>query len=238
MKTTQSSGTRPVHQTVAGEFEVKTGGKSILIGFTDQRLSPQAGSATFWSWLRPLGWNKLMAGALPQALPLSNNKLLPVEKALAFMHGLLCDARRLPQVAVCAVTLPADDHAFAAGGVALRQRTDGRRERDQGTPVGVCPADVVPGKVLGDGSGVESGHADLQPDGALSTASGLAAKGDHPLAALLAVRDGVLSYAQGKTTIKLAVPHREHAWWRRLWEKILSPFPNGNAVENRPAFTS
>ncbi len=41
-----------------------------------------------------------------------------------------------------------------------------------------------------------------------------------------------------ETTIKLAVPHREHAWWRRLWEKILSPFPNGNAVENRPAFTS
>lgn len=30
---------------------------------------------------------------------------------------------------------------------------------------------------------------------------------------------------------------RERAWWRRLWEKILSPLPNCNAVENRPAFT-
>jgi len=40
----------------------------------------------------------------------------------------------------------------------------------------------------------------------------------------------------GKTTIKLAVPPRERDWWSRLWEKILSPFPNCNAVENRPAF--
>ena len=68
MKTTQSSGTSPVHQTVAGEFEVKTGGKSILIGFTDQRLSPQAGSASFWGWLRPLGWHKVLAAALPQVV--------------------------------------------------------------------------------------------------------------------------------------------------------------------------
>jgi hypothetical protein len=99
MKTTQSSGTRPVHQTVAGEFEVKTGEKSIAIGFTGQRLSPHAGSATFWSWLRPLGWNKLLAGVLPQPQPTSNNHLLPLEKALAFMHGLLCDARKLTHVA-------------------------------------------------------------------------------------------------------------------------------------------
>ena len=84
---------------MAGEFEVKGAWKSITIGFTDQRLSPQAGSATFWSWLRPLGWNKVLAAALPQALPLSNNKLLPVKKALAFMHGLLCDARKLTHVA-------------------------------------------------------------------------------------------------------------------------------------------
>jgi hypothetical protein len=99
MKTTQSSGTRPVHQTVAGEFEVKTGGKSIATGFTDQRLSPHAGSATFWSWLRPLGWNKLLAGVLPQPLPTSKNHLLPLEKKLAFMHDLLCDARKLTHVA-------------------------------------------------------------------------------------------------------------------------------------------
>jgi hypothetical protein len=54
----------------------------------------------------------------------------------------------------------------------------------------------------------------------------------------LFVTAGVLSHPAGKTTIKLAVPERERDWWRRLWEKILSPIPNCNAVENHPAFTS
>jgi Transposase DDE domain group 1 len=99
MKHNQSLGTRPVHQTVAGEFEVKTSGKSIAIGFTDQRLSPHAGSATFWSWLRGVDWTNTLGTVLPHALPLSNNHLLPIEKALAFIHGLLCDARKLTHVA-------------------------------------------------------------------------------------------------------------------------------------------
>jgi len=50
----------------------------------------------------------------------------------------------------------------------------------------------------------------------------------------LFVTAGVISHPQGRTTIKLAVPMRERAWWHRLWEKLLSPFPNCNAVENRP----
>ena len=99
MKHKQSSGTRPVHQTVAGEFEFKTAGKSIAIGFTDQRLSPHAGSAVFWSWLRGGPWVKTLSEVLPQVLPASNNYLLPIEKALAFIHGLLCDARKLTHVA-------------------------------------------------------------------------------------------------------------------------------------------
>jgi hypothetical protein len=99
MKTTQSSGTRPVHQTVAGAFEFKSEGKAITIGFTDQQLSPYAGSAAFWGWLRRLNWTKGLAAALPHPQPTSNNKLLPLEKALAFMHGLLCDARKLTHVA-------------------------------------------------------------------------------------------------------------------------------------------
>ena len=82
MKTTQSSGIRPDHQTVAGTFEFKSNGKAIAIGFTDQQLSPHAGSALFWGWLRPLDWCKQLAAALPHPLPLSNNKLLPLEKAL------------------------------------------------------------------------------------------------------------------------------------------------------------
>jgi hypothetical protein len=53
-KPTQSSGNGPDHQKVAGTFQFKTNGKAIAIGFTDQQLSPHAGSATFWAWLRPL----------------------------------------------------------------------------------------------------------------------------------------------------------------------------------------
>lgn len=53
----------------------------------------------------------------------------------------------------------------------------------------------------------------------------------------LFVTAGVLSHPGGKTTVKLAVPPRARDWWRRLWEKILSPLPNCNAVENRPVFT-
>ena len=99
MKTTQSSGTRPDHQTVAGTLEFKSHRKAIAIGFTDQLILPHAGSALFWGWLRPLDWCKRLAAALPHPLPLSNNKLLPLEKALAFMHGLLCEARKLTHVA-------------------------------------------------------------------------------------------------------------------------------------------
>jgi hypothetical protein len=99
MKTTQSSGTRPDHQTVAGTLEFKSNGKAIAIGFTDQQLSAHAGSAVFWGWLRPLDWCRQLAAALPHRQPTSNNKLLPLEKALAFMHGLLCDAGKLTHVA-------------------------------------------------------------------------------------------------------------------------------------------
>ena len=99
MKHRQSSGTRPVHQTVAEAFEIKTPGKSIAIGFTNQRLSPHAGSATFWGWLRRGEWMVRLTEALPHVLPVSNNNLLPIEKALGFIQGLLCDARKLTQVA-------------------------------------------------------------------------------------------------------------------------------------------
>ena len=84
---------------VAGTLEFKSNGKAIAIGFTDQQLAPHAGSALCWGWLRPLDWCQRLAGALPHPLPLSNNKLLPLEKALAFLHGLLCDARKLTPVA-------------------------------------------------------------------------------------------------------------------------------------------
>jgi Transposase DDE domain group 1 len=71
----------------------------MAIGFTEQRLSPHAGSAVFWGWLRPSRWVEQLTAALPHPLPRSNNHLLPIEKALAFMHGLLCEARKLTHVA-------------------------------------------------------------------------------------------------------------------------------------------
>jgi hypothetical protein len=51
----------------------------------------------------------------------------------------------------------------------------------------------------------------------------------------LFVTAGIIGSPQGQTTIKLAVPDKERAWWRRLWDKLLLPFPNCDAVENRPA---
>ena len=99
MKPEQSSGTRPLHQTVTAGFEFKSGGKAIAVEFTDQKLSAHAGSATFWAWLHGTGWRERLAAALPHAAPGSNNHLTPLEKALGFVHGLLCDARRLAHVA-------------------------------------------------------------------------------------------------------------------------------------------
>src|SRR5271165_6432018 len=99
MKTTQSSGTRPVHQTVAPAFNFKCGAKAIAVGFTDQQLSPHAGSATFWGWLHPSGWIKALEAALPHAPSQSNNRITALAKGLAFMHGLLCEARKLTHIA-------------------------------------------------------------------------------------------------------------------------------------------
>jgi hypothetical protein len=45
---------------------------------------------------------------------------------------------------------------------------------------------------------------------------------------------GLLSYGQGRTTIKLAIPKPHRRWWADVWEKLLSPFPNCNAVEQCP----
>jgi hypothetical protein len=99
MRTTQSSGTRPVHQTVAGPIEVKWGGQSIQIEFTDQQLSPHAGSATFWAFLRQSGWIGLLERCLPHPRPKSNNHLSPLSKVLGFMQGLLCGAKKFTHVA-------------------------------------------------------------------------------------------------------------------------------------------
>jgi len=45
---------------------------------------------------------------------------------------------------------------------------------------------------------------------------------------------GIISRAGGRTTIRLAVPPEERAWWQGLYEKILSVFPNCNAIPSCP----
>ena len=99
MKKNQSRDDGPLHQTVAEGFEFKSGRKSIAVEFTEQKLSAQAGSATFWSWLHGTNWAKTLADHLPHPGSRSNNHLPAVAKALAFMHGMLCEARKLTHVA-------------------------------------------------------------------------------------------------------------------------------------------
>jgi Transposase DDE domain group 1 len=99
MKKRQSAGSNPVHQTVASSIKFKSAGQSIEIGFTDQQLSPHAGTATFWAFLRQSGWIELVEKSLPHAAPTSNNALSPVSKVLGFVQGLLCGAKKLTHVA-------------------------------------------------------------------------------------------------------------------------------------------
>jgi len=98
-KTDQPAGTRPLHQTVAPRIQFESANKSIQIEFTDQRLSPHAGTATFWSFLHGSGWIGLLESCLPHPLPKSNNHIKPLCKALGFVQGLLCGAKKLTHVA-------------------------------------------------------------------------------------------------------------------------------------------
>ncbi|MCI0355345.1 MAG: transposase, partial [Acidobacteria bacterium] len=99
MKKPQSQGDSPDHQTVAEKIKFQSGGQSIQIEFTDQQLSPHAGTATFWSFLHGSGWGELVTKSLPHPMPTSNNALPPISKALSFMQGLLCGAKKLTHVA-------------------------------------------------------------------------------------------------------------------------------------------
>jgi hypothetical protein len=95
MKKQQSTSTRSIHQSVAPKFELKTGSKSIAIEFTNQRLSPHAGTTAFWGWAHSINVPQKLKAALPHPLPRSNNSLLPHEKALGFVQGIICDGRKL-----------------------------------------------------------------------------------------------------------------------------------------------
>ena len=45
---------------------------------------------------------------------------------------------------------------------------------------------------------------------------------------------GIVSRGQGRVTVKLGVPLSQHDWWRAIWDKLLNPFPNCNAVAQTP----
>lgn len=45
---------------------------------------------------------------------------------------------------------------------------------------------------------------------------------------------GIISHAQGTTHIKMGVPLQNRPWWQAIWEKLLSDFPNCNAVAQSP----
>ncbi len=45
---------------------------------------------------------------------------------------------------------------------------------------------------------------------------------------------GIISRAQNCTTLKLGIPPPKRGWWQQIWEKILSPIPNCNAVAQAP----
>jgi hypothetical protein len=46
---------------------------------------------------------------------------------------------------------------------------------------------------------------------------------------------GIISNTGGRTTIRLAVPIEQRPWWRSIYEKLLCPLPNCNAIPSRPS---
>jgi len=53
----------------------------------------------FSGWLHPSGFLSVLEKALPHQMPLSSNPLTPLEKAVGFWQGILCEACKLTPVA-------------------------------------------------------------------------------------------------------------------------------------------
>lgn len=90
---------KTVHPTVDKPMLLENGRESIAVNFTDKKLSPHAGSAVFWKFLHPSGFISQLKELLPHRLPESNNAIQPIDKAVAFIQGLLCGAEKLAHVA-------------------------------------------------------------------------------------------------------------------------------------------
>jgi hypothetical protein len=84
-------------QSVTDFIKLQTHDQAIQIGFTDQKVSPHAGLATFASFLHWHRVGPLLASLLPP-VPRSNYALEPAHIALGFITGVLAGARKLSQV--------------------------------------------------------------------------------------------------------------------------------------------
>lgn len=97
-ETSAKSHPASTHQTVTPEFCFKAGAKTIHISTTDQKLSGQAGQASFWSFLHLRKVLPRLAQALPHR-PISPNALAPVDIACSFLAGIIAGAKKLTHVA-------------------------------------------------------------------------------------------------------------------------------------------
>ena len=86
------------HQTVTPELKLKAGSKTILITTTDQKLSAQAGQATFWAFMHLRKFRSFLARILPHQ-PSSPNALPAVDIGLGFISGILAGADKLARLA-------------------------------------------------------------------------------------------------------------------------------------------
>lgn len=84
-------------QTVTEFIKLQTEGSAIQIGFTDQKVSPHAGLASFVGFLHWHRVGSLLEKVLPHA-PRSNNASRPVDTAMSFLIGIIGGARKLTQV--------------------------------------------------------------------------------------------------------------------------------------------
>src|ERR1700757_1041524 len=87
-----------VPQSVTGFIKLKTERQAIQIGFTDQKVSPHAGLATFAGFLHWHRFGQVLGKLLPHQ-PKSNYALKPVDIALGYVAAMLAGARKLAQVA-------------------------------------------------------------------------------------------------------------------------------------------
>lgn len=95
MKTSTLHSVESVPRSVTELIQLKTGGNTIQIGFTNQRVSAHAGLATFAGFLHWQRLRQLLAGCLPPR----THGTPPADLALGFMVGLLSGAKKLAQIA-------------------------------------------------------------------------------------------------------------------------------------------